>query len=57
MNGVMKVEIDGKVPDEIKRADETEINERMTEAAERDTVRRYFEYLNSRAAPKDPKGK
>jgi len=37
----------GAVPDEIKRAEETALAERITDAAERDTVRRYYEYLNA----------
>ncbi len=36
----------GVVPDEIKRADESALSERITDAAERDTVQRYFELLN-----------
>lgn len=45
----------GTVPDEIKRADEAALSERITDPAERDTVQRYFELLNAGAT--EPKKK
>jgi hypothetical protein len=50
----------GSVPDEIARADEAALNERIADPAERDTVARYFELLGgsgNSAGTKEPQGK